>query len=875
MPDNKNQKKSERLPPQNIEAEKSVLGASMLDKDALIKIADQLTPTDFYVEKNRLIYEAMLDLYEKREPIDILSLSNRLASKELLKELGGQSYLASLLGGVPSAANILHYAKIVREKATLRRLIQAGQRIVEMGYIEEQDLEKLLDKAEQNLFAVSQKYLKQNFVPIQTILTEAFDRIDELHKQKGRLRGLPTGFTDLDNILAGFQNSDLIVLAARPSMGKTSLALDIVRQVATQTKVPVGIFSLEMSKEQLVDRLLCAEANVDLWKMRTGKIKEDEFPKIGEAMGVLAEAPIFLDDSATSNIMEMRTKARRLQIEHKVGLLVIDYLQLMEGRNTENRVQEVSEISRNLKAIARELNIPVLALSQLSRAVESRSPAIPQLSDLRESGCLAPDTLIMRGDNHQMITIQQLAQTQDLPPIMTMDHNFKLKLSKIKNVFPSGKKVIYEIITATGRKIQASANHPFLKLDGWKRLDSLKKGDRIAVNRFVCANKNAINLSSKKIILLAHLIGDSCYLSRQPLHYTNNDPACLQIVTKSAQAFSVKPRLVKQETWYHLYLPNVNPKRKNPILKWFKELGIYNQRAGQKIIPALIFELPNAKIKLFIQHLWATDGCISGEKNNWSIFYASKSRTLITQLQHLLLRFEITSRIRATRKKGYDDGYILDISGRDDQIKFLKKIGVFGRKNKIAKKAIKFLSIAASNTNRDTIPKEIWPYIEKLRQQKGWTTREFHQKMRWAYSGTSRHKNNLSRPQLEKINHLLKDSYLQNLADSDIYWDQIIKIEKIGPSMVYDLEMPTTHNFIANDFIVHNSIEQDADVVMFIYREVMYRRETERANIADIFIKKHRNGPTGQIELYFNENQASFRNLDRQRGTETPPPPSE
>jgi len=383
--------KSERLPPQNIDAEQSVLGATMLDKDALIKIADQLTPTDFYVEKHRLIYEAMLDLYEKREPIDILSLSNRLASKELLKELGGQSYLASLLSGVPSAANILHYAKIVREKATLRRLIQAGQRIVEMGYIEEQDLEKLLDKAEQNLFAVSQKYLKQNFVPIQTILTEAFDRIDELHKQKGRLRGLATGFTDLDNLLAGFQNSDLIVLAARPSMGKTSLALDIVRQVATQTKVPVGIFSLEMSKEQLVDRLLCAEANVDLWKMRTGKIKEDEFPKIGEAMGVLAEAPIFLDDSATSNIMEMRTKARRLQIEHKVGLLVIDYLQLMEGRNTENRVQEVSEISRNLKAIARELNIPVLALSQLSRAVESRSPAIPQLSDLRESGSIEQD----------------------------------------------------------------------------------------------------------------------------------------------------------------------------------------------------------------------------------------------------------------------------------------------------------------------------------------------------------------------------------------------------------------------------------------------------------------------------------------------------
>lgn len=391
MAETQNQKEIEKMPPQNIEAEKSVLGAVMLDQDAITKIADTVNAQDFYVEKNKQIFEVMLELYEKREPIDILSLSNCLENKGMLKELGGSTYLTSLVNSVPSAANILHYAKIVREKATLRRLIQTGQKIVEFGYLEEEDLEKLLDKAEQELFSVSQKYLKKNFIPIQSILTEAFDRIDELHKQKGKLRGLPTGFTDLDNLLAGLQNSDLIVLAARPSMGKTSLALDIARQVATQTKVPVGIFSLEMSKEQLVDRLLCAEAGVDLWKMRTGKIKEDEFPYIGEAMGILAEAPIFLDDSATSNIMEMRTKARRLQMEHKVGLLIVDYLQLMEGRTTDNRVQEVSEISRNLKAIARELNIPVLALSQLSRAVESRSPAIPQLSDLRESGSIEQD----------------------------------------------------------------------------------------------------------------------------------------------------------------------------------------------------------------------------------------------------------------------------------------------------------------------------------------------------------------------------------------------------------------------------------------------------------------------------------------------------
>ncbi len=391
MPTPKNKEKTERIPPQNIEAEKSVLGALMLDKDAMIKVADQLSGQDFYVDKHQTLYAAMQELYEAREPIDVLTLTDKLDNKSLLKEIGGSSYLTSLVNAVPSAANILHYAKIIRSKATLRRLIQIGQRITEDGYREEDDIEKTLDKSEQRLFAVSQKYLKQNFIPIQDILTETFDRIDELHKDKGKLRGVPTGFRDLDNLLAGLQQSDLVVLAARPSMGKTSLALDIARQVAVQSKMPIGIFSLEMSKEQLVDRLLCAQANVDLWRMRTGKVSEEEFPKIGEAMGVLAEAPIYIDDSATCNIMEIRTKARRLQIEHQVGLLVIDYLQLMEGRTTDNRVQEVSEISRNLKAIARELNIPVLALSQLSRAVESRTPAIPQLSDLRESGSIEQD----------------------------------------------------------------------------------------------------------------------------------------------------------------------------------------------------------------------------------------------------------------------------------------------------------------------------------------------------------------------------------------------------------------------------------------------------------------------------------------------------
>lgn len=384
-----------RVPPQNLEAEASVLGGVMLDRDAIVKIADTLFAEDFYDYRHQVIYEVMLELYENNESIDVLTVSNKLGERDQLEQVGGISYLTSLVNNTPSAAHVLHYSKIVRRKGTLRKLIHAAGEITTSAYDEDGDVDLLLDNAEQKLFGVSQKYLRQNFTPITEVLHETFDRIDELHKDRGKLRGVATGFTDLDRKLGGLQKSDLVILAARPSMGKTSMALDIVRHIGVREKLPVGIFSLEMSKDQLVDRLLSAEADVDLWKMRTGRLSDEgegnDFERIGHAMGRLSESAIFIDDSANSNVMEIRTKARRLQAEHDLSLLVVDYLQLMEGRNSDNRVQEVSEISRALKSLARELNVPVLALSQLSRAVENRNPPIPQLSDLRESGSIEQD----------------------------------------------------------------------------------------------------------------------------------------------------------------------------------------------------------------------------------------------------------------------------------------------------------------------------------------------------------------------------------------------------------------------------------------------------------------------------------------------------
>src|SRR3990167_3910411 len=384
-----------KLPPQNTDAEASLLGALLIDSDAIIKIADIVYADDFYDEKHEKIYEAIRQLYEKHSPIDVLTLSNYLKDKGDLDFVGGSAYLTELTNYVPTAAHVEQYADIVSQKALRRRLIAASQDIVGLSYDEGKNLNELIEDAESRLFEISQKHVGQDVISLESVLSESFDRLDELHKDKGKIRGIPTGYKDLDNVLAGLQPSDLIVLAARPSMGKTALQLNIAHNVALGPERPVLIFSLEMSKEQLVDRMLAMESGVDAWALRTGNLTDSDFEKISQAMGTLGEAKIYIDDTPSITVSELRTKARREAHRHDLGLIIVDYLQLMSGGgrygSEGNRVQEITEISRGLKGIARELNLPVLALSQLSRSVESRSPQIPQLADLRESGSIEQD----------------------------------------------------------------------------------------------------------------------------------------------------------------------------------------------------------------------------------------------------------------------------------------------------------------------------------------------------------------------------------------------------------------------------------------------------------------------------------------------------
>jgi replicative DNA helicase len=382
--------------PQNIEAEASLLGALLIDNDAIVKIADKLTPNDFFDKRHQKIFEAISKLYEKRSAIDVLTLADQLKSLGNLEMVGGPAYLTELTNFVPTAAHAEQYADIVAQKALRRRLIAASDDINRYGHDESSSLHDLIEQAESRLFEVSHKYVQHNIISLEAILEESFERLDDLHKDKNKIRGIPTGYKDLDNLLAGFQRSDLVIIASRPSMGKTMLSLNIAHHVAVQSKLPVLIFSLEMSKEQLVDRLLAMESGVDAWALRTGNLTDSDFEKIGQAMGVLSEAPIFIDDTPSITVSDLRTKARREAHQRDLGLVIVDYLQLMSGggkyANEGNRVQEISEISRGLKGVARELNIPLVALSQLSRSVESRSPQIPQLADLRDSGTIEQDS---------------------------------------------------------------------------------------------------------------------------------------------------------------------------------------------------------------------------------------------------------------------------------------------------------------------------------------------------------------------------------------------------------------------------------------------------------------------------------------------------
>jgi replicative DNA helicase len=866
----------EKLLPQNIEAECGALGSIIIDPEAIVQVSDFLHADDFYRDAHRTIYEVILQLYEEHEPADFITICDELERRNKLEEVGGASYITSLINQVPTSGNVEFYARIVERTAILRRLIHAAGQIAAIAY-EEGDADIALDKAEQLIFNISQRHARSDFAHMRDILAEYMNKLDQLHERRGTIVGVPTGFTDLDRLTGGLQKSDLIVLASRPGIGKTSLSLSLAHNTALKYQNSIAVFSLEMSKDQLAQRLLSMDAGIDQQRLRTGRIEEDEWDRIVYAMDTLSEANIWIDDTAGISTMEMRSKARRLHAQHNIDLIIVDYLQLMQatigGRRNENRVQEISEISRSLKGLARELNIPVLALAQLSRAVESRQSKVPQLSDLRESGCLTGETLVYLPDTGIYKPIEQLVGQAGFQVLALNTESWKLEPCQVSWAFATGCKAIYRITTRLGRTVRATANHKFLTVHGWQRLGELSLETRIALPRRL-PGPTQVTISEDELALLGHLIGDGCTLPSHAIQFTTYELELAEMVASLATTVfggTIAPRISKERGWYQVYLPpgfHLTHRVHNPIVSWLSKMGIFGLRSYEKRVPDVVFAQPTTGIARFLRHLWSTDGCINlsqGQRHYTNIYYASSSKELVRQVQSLLLRLDINATLSRHPQVGKGrDQYHVSVTGKHDVEQFITQIGTLSQYKMAHQNAIvDYHAPRLANTNRDVLPREIWRmYAVPAMQTASITTRQMQASLGNAYCGTGLYKQNLSRERAARLAQVVNSEQLARLAQSDVYWDEIISIEPDGEAEVYDLTVDKLHNFVAGDIVVHNSIEQDSDIVMFIYRDDLYNPESERKNIADIIIAKHRNGPVGEISLYFQASQTRFRDLE-------------
>jgi replicative DNA helicase len=1064
----------ERTPPHDVAAEQCVLGGMLLSKDAISDVIEVIRPADHYRPAHQLIHEAILDLYGRGEPADAITVANELTRRGEIARVGGGPYLHTLIASVPTAANAGYYARIVRERAILRRLVEAGTRIVQFGYAGDADADDLVDRAQAEVYAVTERRVGEDYHSLSEIMPGALDEIEAIGSHGGVLTGVPTGFSDLDALTNGLHPGQMIVIAARPAVGKalaldtplptptgwttmgevrvgdhlmgadgkptrvvaatevmhgrpcyelefddgeviiadenhqwltwirrdrrhdeqphggtgelsgpvppqvvttgelaralrsqtadrsssyavaltaptgapdanplvpahamaglgadqavrpsrkrhvhedrphgapprtswryivdvrpvpsrpvrcvqvdsedhlylagrgmipthnSTLALDFARAAAIKHSMATVLFSLEMGRNEITMRLLSAEARVPMHTMRTGQMNDDDWARLARRMSEVADAPLFIDDSPNMSLMEIRAKCRRLKQRHDLKFVIIDYLQLMSSpKRVENRQQEVSELSRSLKLLAKELEVPVIALSQLNRGPEQRTDKKPLLSDLRESGCMTEDTTLLRADTGAPITFGELMRDGVEGILLwSLDERYRLVPAPITKVFASGTKEVYLLRLAAGREVKASGNHQFLTLKGWMSLADLATGDRIGIPR---RNPEPIGAglgwSEYRLGLLAHLIGDGCVLRSQPVHYTSNDEENLAFVEAAAAAeFGISPRRVAQKTWWHTYLPapyHCTHGRGNPLHAWLRELGIENLRSYEKRIPAMLYSASNQEVAIFLRHLWATDGNVTVPRTKTApkVYYASSSRELADGVALLLSRFGIIARIRKVTKAGYRPGFHVIVADGPSLRTFCRDIGVHGARGRLVSELSAFLDGRLVNTNADTLPIQVWALVKAERIRVGLTERQLQAAIGTHYCGTTLYKSCPSRERLLRCAIVLDSALLKEAASSDIYWDRVVSIEPLGPQPVYDATVKDTHNFIADGVVAHNSIEQDSDVVILLHREDAYERESPRAGEADLIVAKHRNGPTATVTVAFQGHYSRF-----------------
>ncbi len=913
----------DRLPPQDVHAEQSVIGGMLLSKDAIADCVEGLKGSDFYRPAHELIYDAILDLYSRGEPADAITVSDELTKRGDLVRVGGQAYLHQLISSVPTAANAGYYAQIVAERAVLRRLVDAGTKIVQMGYGQGGgDVLDIVNAAQAEIYAVADKRGGDDYAVLGDVLEATVDEIEAASGKSGEMTGVPTGFTEFDALTNGLHPGQMIVVAARPAVGKalaldtplptpsgwttmgevvvgelvlgadgrptivtratdvmmgrpcfevefsdgsvivadaehqwlvtvdwheivrttaqilillsdgravsicrqdsapttigaatwklnairpvesvpvrcievdneahlylagesmipthnSTWGLDIARSAAIKHKMATVLFSLEMSRTEITMRLLSAEASIQLQNMRKGTMRDEDWTRLARTMAEVSDAPLFIDDSPNMSLMEIRAKCRRLKQQHNLRLVIIDYLQLMSsGKRVESRQQEVSEFSRALKLLAKELEVPVIAISQLNRGSEQRTDKRPQMSDLRESGCLTSDARILRADTGAETSMGELyaGGVTDVP-VWALDDSLRYVQRHLTHVFPTGVKPVFRLTLASGKTVRATENHPFLAYEGWTQLGDLRSGSRVAVPRHVPAPHEL-----------------------RPW----DDDGEIAVLADSLSGMA------------------------------------------RGYVPEAAFHASKRQIGVFIKYLWVLGGsvCVGSSGDGGRIQLTANSRRLLDGVSLLLLRFGIASSIRSTR-----EGFALDVIGSDDQRRFLQEIDVHGEQGAESLALLDMVRARSANRRDVETTALVWNRVGTVMA---------------SVDSASMSGVEVDGRSLGQVVQVLDEADLDLEAINDVLWDSVVSIEPDGVEEVYDATVLGSHNFIANGIAVHNSIEQDADMVILLHRESMYERESPREGEADLIVAKHRNGPTDTITVAFQGHYSRFTNM--------------
>jgi replicative DNA helicase len=834
---------SGRIPPHNLDAEESLLGAMLLSREAVAAALEaRIKPEDFYKPAHGHVFEAIHVLYGQGEPVDPITVAEELRRADVLDGVGGTAALLRIQNSTPVSANASYYAKIVEDLALLRRLIAAAGEITEMAYDVPDEVGDALDRAESLVFEVAERRVTDSLRELGSILHTTLDQLEALYDRGSSLTGVPSGYLDLDELLLGFQPSNLIVVAARPGMGKTSFALGGAMHVAIETRRPVAFFSMEMSHLELTQRLLSGEARVDSTRLRRGNLTDTDWPRISQAVGRLAEAPFFIDDNPHCTVMEMRAKCRRIKArEGDLGLVVVDYLQLMSSpRRAENRQVEVAELSRGLKILARELEAPVMALSQLNRGVESRQDKRPMLGDLRESGCLTAGTRVVRADTGELVTLGALleAGATDVP-VATWDPDLGMTVGRMTHVFPSGVKPTFRLELASGRRVEASANHPFLTPDGWRRLDELCVGGVVGVPERLPVTRSAlpVRLPAGDLRLLAEGLGDDVVVGEASVDLGVRRPDDALVAAGERRGW----RLIGRRGHWRL-APGRRTSHDDTPAVWFRGHGLDRHRS-LRALPPVVAGLADDDVRRFLAGVAVVllpdvDG-LDG--------LAVPNRRLAEELQVLHDRLGVPTRLQpVVRADGRPVTLLLAarpapaapapapaLAGSvvpaarvavAEPGRTLVGVGAGGGRSRAAAAAPAVVAPLAASAAAGATAAVADPF-----------------------AGAD-----------------LGAAARASGAAPGVRWDPVTAIRPLGRRPVFDATVPGTHCFVADGVIVHNSIEQDADVVMFIYRDEIYNTDSPDRGVAEVIVAKHRSGPTGAVRLAFLDHYTKFANMARE-----------